>query len=86
MQGNGGFDGGLRVELGGERNFEKNVLHNVAAETLRGHPERFALEKNVLKAPGFCRDCAGITHLALQGKQRVPHGTARRIPGCPALA
>ncbi len=36
VQRDGGLDGGLRVELGGERNLEEDVLHHVRAEPLRG--------------------------------------------------
>ena len=31
MEGHGGFDGGLRVELGGEGDFEEDVFHDIAA-------------------------------------------------------
>ena len=61
-----GLDGGLRVELGGEGDFEEDVLHHVAAERAR-ELDRLAAEEHVAEAPRRRRERAGVAHLAAQG-------------------
>ena len=86
MQRERGFDGGLRVELGGKRNFEQHVFHDVTAKTLRGNFYFLAAKENVLKAPRLRREHARITHLAFERRQRQPHRAARRVARRPAFA
>jgi hypothetical protein len=44
VQRDGALDGGLRVELGGEGDFEEDVLHDVGAEGA-GDGETLAFEE-----------------------------------------
>jgi len=50
VQDDGGFNGGLGVEFGGEGDFEKHVLHNVGGKRL-GQGDGFSLEEDILKSP-----------------------------------
>ena len=85
VQRHAGLDRGLSVELRRKRDFEQDILHYVAAKTLR-EGERLAFEQHVEVAPGLRRQCRRISHFARQRDQRESHGAACRITGCPALA
>ena len=62
MQGNGGFNCCLGVELGWKGNLEQNIFHRVGAVAL-GELERFLAKRDILKSPGGCGDRRGIAHL-----------------------
>ncbi len=62
------------------------MFHHVRPEPLFRHAHGFALEQHVLEPPALGRQRAGITHLALQRKECVPHRPAGGVARRPALA
>ena len=73
------------MELGGIRNLEQHVFHDVAAELLRVG-QCLALEEHVLKPPGLCSQRRRIAHLARQRDERMSHRATGCIASRPALA
>ncbi len=75
----------LGMELGGERDLEQHVLHDVrAVRPLK--LELVALEQDVVEAPGLGREHRGIAHLAFHGDERQAHCAAGRITRRPRFA
>ena len=80
-----GLDGRLRVELGGVRDLEENVLHHVRAV---GALERKggALEEHVVEAPGLGGQHRGQARLAALDEVGQVHGARARVACGPGLA
>src|SRR6185437_14634348 len=85
VQRDGSFDGGLRVELGRERDFEEHVLHLVAAVGPLEF-EFLASETDVIEAPRLCGEHAGVAHLARLRNEREANRARGRIARSPTLA
>ena len=92
-----GFACGLRVELGGERNFEQDILHHIGAVWL-GQAElalvfRFELlvlvglaEQHIVETPLRCGQHAGDAHLTGHGDHRQAHSARGGISCRPGFA
>ena len=85
MESHGGFDGGLRVELGGEADFEEDVLHHVGAVGALEF-EGLAAEADVVEAPGLGGEDGGVAHLAGLGDEGEADGAGGGVAGGPGFA
>ena len=85
MQPDCALDSRLRVKLGGERNLEQDMFHDVGAIRAR-ELEWLPFEEHVVKTPGRCGERGGITHLAFQGHECQAHAAARGIACRPRFA
>ena len=85
MQLDRGFDGGLRVELGGEGNLEQNIFHHIRAERAREF-DGLAAKEHVAEAPLGRGERGGITHLAFDGHEGVLDGAGGGVAGGPGFA
>jgi hypothetical protein len=81
----GGFDGGLRVELGGVGDFEEHVLHHVGAVGAL-EVELLAVEVDVVEAPGGSGEHGGHAALAGHDFQAEVDGALAGVTGGPGLA
>lgn len=80
-----GLDGGLGVELGGVRDLEENVLHDVAAIGAL-ELKLLALEEDVVEAPDGSGEDGGNTGLALEDLEGKVDGALAGVTGSPRLA
>jgi hypothetical protein len=80
----GGFDGGLRVELGWVGDFEEHVLHHVGAVGAL-EVEFLAVEVDVVEAPGGSGEHGGHAALAGHDLEAEVDGTLAGVTGGPGL-
>lgn len=80
-----GLDGRLGVELGGVRDLEENVLHDVAAVGAL-ELKLLALEEHVVEAPDGSGEDGGDTRLALENLEGQVDGALAGVTGSPRLA
>src|SRR5438552_14511408 len=79
------FDGGLRVKLRWERDFEQHVLHHVAAvRALK--LERLTPEQHVVETPDLRRQHRWIAHFTGFRDQRETNAAGRGVARRPALS